>query len=130
MRKKILIAEDEKEVVEFLKRTLEKEGFEVIVAFDGEEARRKIIEENPDALILDIVMPKLDGWQLLEWLRKEKASSIPTIIVSAKDKMEDIKKGYKLEADYYMVKPLEARNLIKAIKTILTFKSYEEGFFK
>ncbi len=130
MRKKVLIAEDEKEVVEFLKRILEKEGFGVITAFDGEEAKRKIVEENPDILILDIVMPKLDGWQLLEWLRKEKASTLPIIIVSAKNEMDDVKKGYKLEADYYMVKPLEARSLIKAIRTILTFKSYEEGLSK
>lgn len=130
MRKKILIAEDEKEVVEFLKEVLEKEGFEVIVAFDGEEAKSKILKENPDVLILDIVMPKVDGWQLLEWLRKEKTSSLPTIIVSAKDKMKDVKKGYELEADYYMVKPLDVRDLIKGIRTILTLKSYEEGFSK
>lgn len=123
--KKVLIAEDEKDVVEILQSGLAREGFKVVVAFDGEEAKLKINEEAPDVILLDLMMPRLNGWEVLRWLRLEKHSSTPTIIVSAKNEMADFKKGYALDADYYIIKPVKMQELIKGINTLLTFHSKE-----
>jgi len=122
MRKRLLIVEDEREVAESLQNIFCKENFEVIVAFNGEEAKEKVLQETPDIIILDLVMPQVDGWQFLKWLRKEKRLSIPVIVISAKDKMEDIRKSYDLEADYYMVKPLDIKGIVKGVNTLLSLK--------
>lgn len=123
MNKKILIADDEKDIVELLKVALERENFEVVVAFDGEEAKAKILTEQPSAILLDLMMPRLNGWEVLRWLREQEHSSTPTIIVSAKDEMKDIKKSYTLDADYYIIKPVSPKALIKGINTILSLKN-------
>ena len=124
--KKVLIAEDEKDVAETLERGLRREGFEVVVALDGEEAKLKIDQESPDVILLDVIMPRLNGWEVLRWLRLEKHSSTPTIIVSAKAEMTDVKKGYALEADYYIIKPIKMQDVIKGINTLLAFHSQQD----
>ena len=99
MNKKVLIVDDEEEFVTFLGSALKREGFEVISAFDGEEAKSKILQDKPNILLLDLAMPKINGWEVLRWLKQEKRLSIPTIIISAKDDLDNVKKTYDLQAD-------------------------------
>lgn len=119
--KKILIVDDEKDTVSFLERGLSREGFEVIVAFDGIEAKNKIVHDEPKVILLDLVMPGLDGWGVLKWM-KERKLNIPTIIVSARDEMEDMKRGI-LEADTYLVKPVSVSDVLKGINAICSLQT-------
>jgi len=127
MGKKVLIADDEKEIVSILEAALVREGFEVIAAFDGQEAKAKILEHRPDVILLDLIMPGLDGWEVLQWLRKEEKLVTPTIIISAKDQMKEIKKSYALDADYYIIKPIRIKDLIKAIHTVSSLKTLDRN---
>ncbi len=127
MFKKILVADDERDFVEFLRVALKREGFEVAVAFDGEEAKRRILEENPDLLILDLVMPGISGWDVLSWIREQKKTSLPIIILSAKDSLDEIKKTYDLEADYYLVKPVRVKDILKGIYTLSALKEFKNS---
>ena len=117
--KKILIADDERDFVTFLSVALKREGFDVFTAFDGLEAKEKIEEDNPDIVILDLIMPHLNGWEVLKWI-KEEERKIPVIILSAKDDFDDIKNTYNLNADYYMTKPVSVRDIVKGINTVIT----------
>lgn len=118
MFKKILITDDEKESLEMLAAALEKKGFEIITALDGRKACQKIKEENPDLVILDLVMPQFGGWDVLVWMRKEFKTDTPVIILSALAQMSDFKKSYDLEADLYVTKPVNIKELIKAISAL------------
>ena len=120
MNKRVLVVEDEESVAKLLEAGLKREGFDVSIAFDGEAAKEKILKIQPEVVLLDLIMPRLDGWEVLSWLRKEQKSKIPVIIVSAKDEMNSLKKGYDLEADYYMIKPISVKGLIKGINTIFS----------
>ncbi len=127
MARKILIIDDEREVVEFLQRGLIKEGFHTVCAFDGLEAKKKIKDEKPDVILLDLVMPGLDGWEVLKWLRQEEKLSTPTIILSAKDTVPDMKQGYQLQADTYLVKPVSINDIISGIDLVCSLNSKDEG---
>ena len=117
LAKKILVADDEKEFATFLSAALRREGFDVLPAFDGIEAK-KIIENNkPDVAILDLVMPRLNGWEVLKWV-KEKEYKIPVIILSARDDFNEIKNAYNLDADYYISKPVSVKDIVKGINTV------------
>jgi len=123
--KKVIIADDERDFVTFLSVALKREGFDVITAFDGIEAKTKIEENTPDIIILDLIMPRLNGWEVLKWV-KGREQAAPVIILSAKDDFDDIKSTYNLDADYYMTKPVNVRDIIKGINTVGsldTFKS-------
>ena len=123
MVRKILIVDDEREVVEFLQKGLVKEGFCVVSAFDGLEAKRKIKDEKPDLILLDLVMPGLNGWEVLKWLRQEEKLSTPVIILSAKDALSDMKQGYQLKADTYLVKPININDVVSAIDLVCSLNS-------
>ena len=118
MNKKILIVDDEKDTVGFLKKGLEREGFQVICAFGGREAKTKILDQKPDLILLDLVMPDLSGWEVLKWLKEEERLPIPTIIVSAKGELGDMKKGYSLESDTYLIKPVNIADILKSIQIV------------
>ncbi len=127
MIKKILIADDERDFVRLLGVALKREGFDVVVAFDGEETKLRIVEEKPDMIILDLVMPGIDGWEVLRWIKQEKNMSLPIIIISAKDAFNDIKKTYNLEADYYLVKPVKIKDILKGIYTLSALKEFKNN---
>lgn len=114
---KILIADDNKQITSILSEYAKKEGYLPIVAFDGEEAMIKYRTENPDILLLDIMMPKKDGFQLCEEIRKE--SNVPIIIITAK--CEDFEKimGLEIGADDYIVKPFSVEEVMARVKTIM-----------
>jgi len=125
-KQKILIADDDKDAAVFLQNGLQREGFEIVLAGDGQEAKQQILNINPDFIILDLAMPKLDGWKLLQWLRQEQRKSTPVIIVSAKDEVEDLKKSYTLKADTYLVKPIAIADVLAAIRAVSTL-SFEQN---
>ena len=114
---KIMIADDDKNICELLRLYLEKEGYTVVIANDGEEAVAKFNAENPDMILLDIMMPKLDGWQVCREIRKK--SNCPIIMITAKGETFDKVLGLELGADDYVVKPFDAKEIIARIKAVL-----------
>ncbi len=118
--KKILIADDRSEVVELVKVTLEGEGYRTIDASDGSEALEKIRLEKPDLILLDIVMPKMDGFEVLSEIRKDpKTKDIPIIMLTAKGQKSDQEKGKELGATGYIIKPFSPSILLRRIEEIL-----------
>ena len=119
MAKTILIIEDDKFLKELIVRKLTEEGFGVSEAVDGEEGIKKIKEEKPDLVLLDLILPGIDGFEVLSQMRKESAlSSIPVIILSNLGQKEDVEKGLKMGAVDYLIKahftPGEIIDKIKA----------------
>ena len=114
---KILVADDDKNICELLKLYLEKENYEAIVANNGEEALRLFELENPDLILLDVMMPKLDGWQVCREVRKH--SECPIIMITAKGDTFDKVLGLELGADDYVVKPFEPKEIIARIKAVM-----------
>jgi DNA-binding response OmpR family regulator len=119
---KILVVDDEKDIVDFVSARLVREGYEVVTAFDGEEALAQIKAEDPDVIILDLMMPKLNGLEVLKQLREDSAGKWrPVIIVSGNAELESIKKCYSMEADLYLTKPCTMENLVRGVKTMISF---------
>jgi len=118
--KKILIADDRSEVVELVKVTLEGEGYQTIDASDGREALEKIKREKPDLILLDIIMPRMDGFEVLSKVKKDpKTKDIPIIMLTAKGQKSDQEKGEELGATGYIIKPFSPSALLKRIEEIL-----------
>ncbi len=120
---KILIVDDDLNISELLRLCLEKEGYETVIANDGLSAISKFKETTPDLVLLDIMMPKVDGWQVCREIRR--VSNIPIIMLTAKSETFDKVLGLELGADDYMVKPVESKELIARIKAVL--RRYESG---
>ena len=114
---KILVVDDDKNICELLRLYIEKEGFGVIIANDGQQAVEMFNRESPDLIILDIMLPKLDGWQVCREIRK--SSNCPIIMLTAKGEVFDKVLGLELGADDYMVKPFEAKEVVARIKAVL-----------
>ena len=123
---KILIVDDEKEIVDGLRRFLDRQGFETHVAFDGEEAKEQIKLIHPDAVLLDLIMPKANGFEVLLWIRENIHKRIPVIILSIKDTLEDVKRGYNFDADLYLPKPSTHQDLLRGVQTVLSLTFKEE----
>lgn len=121
MAYKILVVDDEEDVVESLSKRLLKEGYEVFVAFDGEDALLRVRENDPDIILLDLMLPKLNGFDVLKEI-KEKYSDRwrPTIIISAKTELESVKDCYNLEADHYLTKPCSMESILQGIETMIS----------
>ena len=129
-RGKVLVADDEENVCELLRLYLVKEGFQVVLAGDGEEALARFSAENPDIILLDVMMPRLDGWQVCREIRKK--SECPIIMITAKGETFDKVLGLELGADDYVVKPFETKEIVARIKAVLrrTGKSAAENDIK
>lgn len=117
MKEVILVVEDEKSLSEILSYNLQKEGYEVIVAFDGEQAMSMGIEQNPNLILLDIMLPKYDGFQVCRKIRE--VSNVPIIMLTAKDEEVDKILGLELGADDYITKPYKVRELLARVKANL-----------
>ena len=115
--KKILIVDDDENICELLRLYLEKDGFETVVANDGEQALRCERIHNPDLILLDIMMPLLDGWQVCREIRKN--SNVPIIMLTAKSETFDKVLGLELGADDYITKPFESKEVVARIKAVL-----------
>jgi len=118
---KILIADDESQVLDIMAKKIRGEGYDVVTARDGAEAWEKIKSDSPDIVLLDLSMPKMDGFEVLGNLRKNPPSKKwqPVIIVSAKNELEDMQKGLDLEADHYITKPCLMGDILKGIKLMI-----------
>jgi len=119
---KILIADDEEVVLEIMAKKIASQDYEVITARDGQEAWSKIVSELPDVILLDLNMPKMDGWAVLSQLRQNPPTKRwqPVIIISAQNELESFKKGMDLEADHYLTKPCPIESILKAIRLMLS----------
>ena len=113
---KILVADDDRNIAELLRLYLEKEGYSVVIAGDGEQALAYFGSENPDLVLLDIMMPKLDGWQVCREIRKK--SNCPIIMITAKGETFDKVLGLELGADDSVVKPFDAKEIVARIKAV------------
>jgi two-component system OmpR family response regulator len=122
MSKKILIADDEKRIAEILQAYLEREGFRVIATYDGKTALAKFHEENPDLIILDLMLPEISGWDVCREIRKE--SRVPIIMLTARDELTDKLIGLEIGADDYMTKPFESKELVARVKVQLRRSEY------
>lgn len=117
MQYKILIVDDDENICELLRLYLEKDGFDTVVAGDGEQAVEYATKYSPDLILLDIMLPKLDGWQVCREIRK--TSETPIIMLTAKGETFDKILGLELGADDYVVKPFDTKEIIARIKAVL-----------
>ncbi|KAF1681527.1 two-component system response regulator PhoP [Bacillus sp. SKDU12] len=118
MNKKILVVDDEESIVTLLQYNLERSGYHVITASDGEEALKKAETEKPDLIVLDVMLPKLDGIEVCKQLRQQKLM-FPILMLTAKDEEFDKVLGLELGADDYMTKPFSPREVNARVKAIL-----------
>lgn len=118
--KKILIVDDEPNIVMALEYTFKKNNFEVFIARDGQEALDILKIQLPDVIILDVMMPMVDGFATLEQIKKDKRlQHCKVIFLSAKNKEKDIEKGLSLGADLYVVKPFSTKKLIEQVNELI-----------
>lgn len=117
MPQKILVVEDEKPIADILQYNLEEEGFKVLVAYDGEKALRLAFDEHPDLILLDVMLPHVDGFSLCRQIRNK--LDVPIIMLTAKESEVDKVLGLELGADDYVTKPFSMRELLARIKAML-----------
>lgn len=117
MAARILVVDDEPPIVDLLAYNLERANFEVVIARDGEEALAKAHQEQPDLIILDLMLPRLDGLEVCRALRRER--DVPIIMLTARDTEVDRVVGLELGADDYVVKPFSVRELMARVKSVL-----------
>jgi DNA-binding response OmpR family regulator len=120
MAKRILAVDDENDVLLIIKTGLECEGYDVITASNGEDGLATAKQEKPDAILLDVMMPKMDGFQVLRALKEDDATSaIPVIMLTGLSERQKIQKALISGTDYYIVKPFEFEELVQKIHTVL-----------
>ena len=118
--KKILVVDDEKDVLNLVRRILLRGGFEVITASDGKEGLAKVYSEAPDLMILDINMPLMDGWEVCRKIRGDSLyKHLPIIMLTVRRRKEDQLKGLDLGGDEYITKPFYPTELLARVKTVL-----------
>jgi len=125
MNKKILVVDDEKPISDIIKFNLIKEGYDIETAFDGEEALKKVYQFQPDLVLLDVMLPKLDGFQVCRRIRE--SFNMPIIMLTAKEEEVDKVLGFELGADDYITKPFGMRELIARVKANIRRLSLVDG---
>ena len=115
--KKILVVDDEKKIVDIVKAYLEKEGYQVVVAYDGISALELAKSQSPDLIVLDLMLPEISGWDVCRQLRKN--SDTPIIMLTARDEVPDRIVGLELGADDYITKPFSPNELVSRIRAVL-----------
>lgn len=116
-RRRILVVDDEERMVRFIRMNLEHDGFQVSEAFNGKQAIQKMRDVTPDLILLDVMMPDLDGFEVLETVRE--FSNVPVIMLTAKGEEDDRVRGLEHGADDYITKPFSPRELVSRIKAVL-----------
>jgi two-component system, OmpR family, alkaline phosphatase synthesis response regulator PhoP len=123
-RERILIVEDEEEIRELVRYNLERQGFHVGLAASGEEAMRTVRQEPPDLIVLDLMLPAMDGWEVCKQLKRDAATqAIPVVMLTAKSEESDVITGLELGADDYIAKPFSPRVLTARIRAVLRRKA-------
>ena len=116
-RRRILIVDDEERMVRFIRMNLEHDGFQVAEAFNGKQAIQKLRDVTPDLILLDVMMPDLDGFEVLETIRE--GSNVPVIMLTAKGEEDDRVRGLELGADDYITKPFSPREMVSRVKAVI-----------
>ena len=129
MAKKILAVDDEKHIVRLVQINLEKEGYEVVTANTGREALEKVAEFSPDLIVMDVMMPEMDGLEALSRLKADPATSeIPVIMLTAKAQDSDVFRGWQAGADLYLTKPFNPAELLTFVKRLLQTAPAEKSY--
>jgi len=119
-KKKVLIVDDERDIVETLKFVIESEGIECLTAYDGEEALNLAKSEMPDLIVLDVMLPKINGYKICRLLKFDsKYKDIPILMITARSQEEDKAIGEETGADEYITKPFDINEVVKKIKNYL-----------
>jgi two-component system, OmpR family, alkaline phosphatase synthesis response regulator PhoP len=119
MPKKILAVDDERHIVRLVEVNLQRAGYEVVTAYDGREALEKVKAENPDLVVLDVMMPYMDGFEVLKNLKADPATAeIPVIMLTAKAQDADVFRGWQSGVDCYLTKPFNPMELLTFVKRI------------
>jgi two-component system alkaline phosphatase synthesis response regulator PhoP len=127
--KKILAVDDERHIVRLIQVNLERAGYQVVTAFDGPEALKKVDAEKPDLVVLDVMMPKMDGFEVLKRLQANpETRDIPIIMLTAKAQDADVFRGWSSGVSAYLTKPFNPLELLTFIKRIFSgYDEYEGG---
>jgi two-component system alkaline phosphatase synthesis response regulator PhoP len=127
MAKRILAVDDEKHILRLVQINLEKAGYDVFTASNGREAIEAVREHNPDLIVMDVMMPEMDGIEALKILKSDDAtSSIPVVMLTAKAQDADVFQGWQSGADLYLTKPFNPMELLTFVKRILDAQSETE----
>lgn len=119
MPTKVLVCDDERHIVRLIQVNLEKAGFTVVTAYDGKDGLEKVKAEKPDMLVLDVMMPYMDGFEVLKTLRKDPDTmALPVIMLTAKAQDKDVFEGYHYGADMYLTKPFNPIELVTFVKRL------------
>jgi len=118
MRRQIMVVDDDERITSMLRRSLTFEGYEVIQASNGQDALKQLMAKEPDLLILDVMMPYVDGWEVCRRLRQA-GSTLPILMLTAKDDVKDRVKGLDIGADDYLVKPFALEELLARVRALL-----------
>ena len=128
MPKKILAVDDERHIVRLVEVNLQRAGYEVVTAYDGREALEKVKSENPDLVVLDVMMPYMDGFEVLKNLKSDPATAeIPVIMLTAKAQDADVFRGWQSGVDCYLTKPFNPMELLTFVKRIFDSTSQIDG---
>ncbi|MCE1184061.1 response regulator transcription factor [Zoogloea sp.] len=120
MSKKILIADDEQNIVISLEFLMQREGFQVVVARDGQEALERARSERPDLILLDVMMPRKNGYEVCQEIRADQSLAATRILMlTAKGRETEVTKGLAVGADAYMTKPFSTRDLVARVRSLL-----------
>jgi len=127
--KKILAVDDERHIVRLIQVNLERAGYQVATAFDGPEALKKVESDRPDLIVLDVMMPKMDGFEVLKRLRANlETREIPVVMLTAKAQDADVFRGWASGVSAYLTKPFNPLELITFVKRILSgYDEYDAG---
>jgi len=111
-RVKVLVCDDERHIVRLIQVNLERLGYEVVTAFDGRQALEKLKEDKPDLVLLDVMMPYVDGYEVLRYIRKNpETEHLPVIMLTVRAQDEDVFEGYRQGADMYLTKPFDPADI-------------------
>jgi two-component system alkaline phosphatase synthesis response regulator PhoP len=128
-RKKILTCDDEKNIVRLIQVNLERQGFDVVTAYNGRECLERVEEEHPDLIVLDLMMPEMTGFEVLEVLKANpETENIPVIMLTARTQDQDVLRGWQAGVECYLTKPFNPAELITFIKRIFSETEEEEEF--
>jgi DNA-binding response OmpR family regulator len=123
MARKILTCDDEKHIVRLIQVNLERQGYEVITAYNGKECLEKVETEHPDLIVLDVMMPEMTGFEVLEALKKNsETEDIPVIMLTARAQDADVLRGWQSGVECYLTKPFNPMELIAFVKRIFSME--------
>jgi two-component system alkaline phosphatase synthesis response regulator PhoP/two-component system response regulator VicR len=126
-----LVVDDERHIVRLVQVNLERQGYEVLTAYDGVECLEKTKAEKPDLIILDVMMPRMDGFEALQRLKSDpETNHIPVIMLTARAQDRDVLQGYQYGADLYLTKPFSPLELISLVKRVFESQEEEEGTYR